>query len=81
MRAWVLGLGTWALGFAAACSQQPQPDAYGNVEATEVVVSSEVGGQLTTFTVEEGQMLAVGGLVLHGPALMGVLWLLVLRST
>jgi HlyD family secretion protein len=48
------------LGFAAACSQQPQPDAYGNVEADEVVVSSEVGGQLTTFTVEEGQTLAAG---------------------
>jgi HlyD family secretion protein len=48
------------LGFAAACSRQPQPDAYGNVEATEVVVSSEVGGQLTTFTVEEGQTLAKG---------------------
>ena len=57
---WGLGLGIWVLGFAAACSQQPQPDAYGNVEATEVVVSSEVGGQLTTFTVEEGQTLAAG---------------------
>jgi HlyD family secretion protein len=45
---------------AAACSRQPQPDAYGNVEATEVVVSSELGGQLTTFTVEEGQTLASG---------------------
>ena len=61
MRAWVLGLGIWVLGFsAAACNRQPQPDAYGNVEATEVVVSSEVGGQLTTFTVEEGQTLAAG---------------------
>jgi HlyD family secretion protein len=57
---WGLGFGIWVLGFAPACSQQPQPDAYGNVEADEVVVSSEVGGQLTTFTVEEGQMLAAG---------------------
>jgi len=57
---WALGFGIWVLGFAAACSQQPQPDAYGNVEATEVVVSSEVGGQLTTFTVEEGQTLTAG---------------------
>ena len=57
---WGLGFGIWALGFATACSQQPQPDAYGNVEADEVVVSSEVGGQLTTFTVEEGQTLAAG---------------------
>jgi HlyD family secretion protein len=48
------------LGFNAGCNRAPQPDAYGNVEATEVVVSSEVGGQLTTFTVEEGQTLASG---------------------
>jgi HlyD family secretion protein len=45
---------------AAGCGDEPQPDAYGNVEATEVVVSSEVGGQLTTFAVEEGQTLAAG---------------------
>src|SRR5947207_5663984 len=57
---WDLGLGIWALGFAVACAQPKQPDAYGNVEATEVVVSSEVGGQLTTFTVDEGQMVAAG---------------------
>jgi len=60
MRTWVVGCGMWVLGLSAACSRQPQPDAYGNVEATEVVVSSEVGGQLTTFTVEEGQTLAAG---------------------
>ena len=59
-RAWDLGFGIWVLGFAAACSREPQPDAYGNVEATEVVVSSEVGGQLTAFTVDEGQMLTAG---------------------
>ncbi len=58
---WDLGFGIWVLLCAAtACSRQPQPDAYGNVEATEVIVSSEVGGQLTTFTVEEGQTLAAG---------------------
>ena len=63
MRPRTLGVGSWALGVGlalASCSRQPQPDAYGNVEATEVVVSSEVGGQLTTFTVEEGQTLAAG---------------------
>jgi HlyD family secretion protein len=48
------------LGFAAGCSREEAPDAYGNVEATEVVVSSEVGGQLTTFMVEEGQNLGAG---------------------
>jgi HlyD family secretion protein len=60
MRAWDVGFGIWVVGCAAACSQQPQPDAYGNVEATEVVVSSEVGGQLTAFTVDEGQLLTAG---------------------
>jgi len=48
------------LGFAAACDREAAPDAYGNVEATEVVVSSEVGGQLTAFTVDEGQTLTAG---------------------
>jgi membrane fusion protein YbhG len=43
-----------------SCSREEAPDAYGNVEATEVVVSSEVGGQLTTFPVEEGQTLVAG---------------------
>jgi HlyD family secretion protein len=58
-----LAVGSWALGVCvalAACNRPEQPDAYGNVEATEVVVSSEVGGQLTTFAIEEGQTLAVG---------------------
>jgi HlyD family secretion protein len=58
--AWGLGFGIWVLGFAASCSREEAPDAYGNVEATEVVVSSEVGGQLTAFMVEEGQTLGAG---------------------
>ena len=41
----------------------PVPDAYGNVEATEVVISPEAAGQLTAFSVEEGQMLAAGAVV------------------
>lgn len=61
MRAWALCLGVWILGCAAAaCDREVAPDAYGNVEATETVVSSEIGGQLTTFTVDEGQMLTKG---------------------
>lgn len=59
MRAWIVVTLLLSLP-AAGCGREPQPDAYGNVEATEVVVSSEVGGQLTTFTVEEGQTLAAG---------------------
>jgi HlyD family secretion protein len=43
-----------------SCSREEPPDAYGNVEATEVIVSSEVGGPLTAFMVEEGQTLGAG---------------------
>jgi HlyD family secretion protein len=56
----LIGLVGLVLTCAPACDRAQQPDAYGNVEATEVIVSSEVGGQLTTFTVEEGQTLAAG---------------------
>jgi HlyD family secretion protein len=55
-----VGLVGFVLACSTACTRAEQPDAYGNVEATEVTVSSEVGGQLTTFSVEEGQRLAVG---------------------
>jgi HlyD family secretion protein len=52
-----------ALIVASGCSRADVPDAYGNVEATEVTVSAEVGGQLVTFGVEEGQQLAAGAVV------------------
>lgn len=44
----------------AACRSEPEPDAYGNVETTEVVVSAQAAGQIATFTVREGQRLAAG---------------------
>jgi HlyD family secretion protein len=48
---------------AAGCARAPEPDAYGNVEATEVVVGAEGSGQLISFTVEEGNKLAVDATV------------------
>jgi HlyD family secretion protein len=45
---------------AAGCGRSAEPDAYGNVEATEVTVTSEVGGQLLTFEAAEGQSLTAG---------------------
>jgi HlyD family secretion protein len=48
---------------AAGCARAPEPDAYGNVEATEVVVSAEGSGQLISFTVEEGNKLAANATV------------------
>ena len=63
MRGHFLVGGSWLLGVGvvlASCNKAPQPDAYGNVEATEVIVSAEAAGQLTSFSVDEGQQLAAG---------------------
>jgi len=43
-----------------SCRRGPEPDAYGNVEATDVVVSAEVGGRLLAFNVAEGATVAAG---------------------
>lgn len=52
----------WAMSviLAAGCASGPQPDAYGNVEATEVTVTAEVTGRLTAFEITDGQMLDTG---------------------
>ncbi len=47
----------------AACNGGDDPDAYGNFEATEVVVSAETSGQLLHFTPEEGATVDSGALV------------------
>jgi HlyD family secretion protein len=47
----------------AACRDKNQPDAYGNFETTEVVVSAETSGQLLWFKADEGQSLTSGQLV------------------
>lgn len=51
----------WPL-LLAGCGET-EPDAYGNFEATEVVVSAEIGGTLLWFEAEEGDRLPVGALV------------------
>ena len=43
---------------ASSCKGNSEPDAYGNFEAEEVVVSAEAGGQLEWFTPIEGMQLA-----------------------
>jgi HlyD family secretion protein len=47
----------------SACNGDEEPDAYGNFEAEEVVVSSEAGGQLEWFTPVEGMRLAANSSV------------------
>ncbi len=51
------------LGMIVACRDKTQPDAYGNFETTEVVVSAETSGQLLWFKADEGQTLTHGQLV------------------
>ena len=48
---------------ASACSRETAPDAYGNVEAVEVVVSSESAGRLISFAIDEGQQVDAGAVV------------------
>src|SRR5262249_6259072 len=51
------------LAGAVGCNRTPQPDAYGNVEATEVVVSTEAAGRLIRYDVVEGQQLSADAVV------------------
>ena len=46
-----------------ACHRGAKPDAYGNFEATEVVVSAQTTGQLQAFTPVEGARLEKGTIV------------------
>jgi HlyD family secretion protein len=48
---------------AAACNKARGPNAYGNVEATEVVVGSQTTGQVKSFEPVEGQRLDAGEIV------------------
>ena len=48
---------------AIACARHAEPDAYGNVEAVDVVVGAEGSGRLTAFGVEEGATLAAQAVV------------------
>ena len=52
-----------ALLLSASCNRAAKPDAYGNIEAEEVVVSAQSGGQLMLFTAAEGAPLQAGALV------------------
>ncbi len=57
-----IGIATVAL-LAVSCSRGDEPDAYGNVETTQVTVSAEAAGRLVAFDVQEGQALAAAAAV------------------
>lgn len=59
----IAAAGTVLLAALAACNGDSEPDAYGNFEANEVVVSSQANGQLQSFTPAEGVQLARGAVV------------------
>jgi HlyD family secretion protein len=46
-----------------ACAKDTTPDAFGNLEAEEVIVSAQSSGQLERFDVREGDSLRVGDTV------------------
>jgi HlyD family secretion protein len=46
-----------------ACHRTPQPDAYGTMESTEVIVGAEIAGKLLRFVPIEGQRLTAGAVV------------------
>jgi HlyD family secretion protein len=52
-----------ALLLQVGCARTPAPDAYGNVEATEVVVGAEASGRLLTYAVAEGAAVQAGAVV------------------
>jgi HlyD family secretion protein len=55
--------GLLALVTVCGCAKQAEPDAYGNVEATEVVVGAEASGRLVTLTVAEGATVSANSVV------------------
>jgi HlyD family secretion protein len=62
MRQTIRGVVLMALA-AGGCARQDRPDAYGNVEAIDVVVGAEAAGQLVAFSPQEGQKLEAGAAV------------------
>ncbi len=48
---------------SSACGKSQEPDAYGNFEAIEVVVSAQTTGQIESFLPKEGMQLARGDTV------------------
>ncbi len=53
-------LAAWLL---PGCNGAPEPDAYGNIEAVEVIVSADGNGKLLEFNVDEGTQLHRGEIV------------------
>ena len=55
---WSVGVLAISTVLGTGCAREAGPDAYGNVEAVETVVSAQVGGQVTALMADEGRVLA-----------------------
>jgi HlyD family secretion protein len=55
-------LGIAIIAYSCA-SRLPQPDAYGNFEAEEILVSAESSGKLISFNVQKGDTLQAGAVI------------------
>lgn len=55
--------GAILLATTIACTDAAAPDAYGNFEATEVVVAAQTSGPILSFLVREGEEVAAGAVV------------------
>ncbi len=53
----------FVLPFGLGCTNNNKSDAYGNFEATEIVISAEANGKLMRFIVDEGKHLEKGAIV------------------
>jgi len=50
--------------FLTGCKNKPaEADAYGNFEATEVIISSETSGRILMFAKEEGSQIGIGEII------------------
>jgi HlyD family secretion protein len=50
-------------GILSGCKKADEPDAYGNVETTEIVVSAEAAGRIVAFAPKEGDRLTPASIV------------------
>ena len=57
-----VGCSLLVLVLGAGCSREVEPDAYGNVEADQVIVSAEVPGVIASLAAVEGQRLEKGAM-------------------
>lgn len=60
IKLWAYALATIVVLATIGCNKGIPPDAYGNFEATEIVVSAQTSGQIEHFTPAEGMQLAAG---------------------